>query len=121
MLSSMSPTFIESKDHIGILGTPGGSRIISMVLLGILEAADGKGPAEWVALPRYHHQYLTDVIQHEPGALSADIVSALKKKGHAFKSVGRQYGNMQAIMHDTKRNKVSAASDPRGAGSAIVE
>lgn len=121
MLSSMSPTFIESKDHIGILGTPGGSRIISMVLLGILEAAEGKGPAEWVALPRYHHQYLTDVIQHEPGALSADIVSALKKKGHAFKSVGRQYGNMQAIMHDTKRNKVSAASDPRGAGSAIVE
>ena len=118
MLSSMSPTFFETNDQIGILGTPGGSRIISMVLLGILEAAEGKEPAEWVVLPRYHHQYLPDVIQHEPGALSDDVINALEQKGHILKSVGRQYGNMQAILR-TKNTK--AASDPRGAGVAIVE
>jgi gamma-glutamyltranspeptidase/glutathione hydrolase len=118
MLSSMSPTFFETNDQIGILGTPGGSRIISMVLLGILEAAEGKEPAEWVVLPRYHHQYLPDVIQHEPGALNDDVINALEKKGHILKSVGRPYGNMQAILR-TKHTK--AASDPRGAGVAIVE
>src|SRR5690606_34072830 len=41
-LSSMTPTFVEMKDGVAILGTPGGSRIISMVLLGVLEAVDGK-------------------------------------------------------------------------------
>ncbi|MGB1702899.1 MAG: gamma-glutamyltransferase, partial [Cycloclasticus sp.] len=57
MLSSMSPTFIETKEYIGVLGTPGGSRIISMVLLGILDAEQGHTPESWVNLPRYHHQY----------------------------------------------------------------
>jgi gamma-glutamyltranspeptidase/glutathione hydrolase len=50
MLSSMSPTFMESDDHVVILGTPGGSRIITMVLQGILAAASGQGNAgDWVA------------------------------------------------------------------------
>ena len=56
-LSSMTPTFLETDDRIGIIGTPGGSRIISMVLLGVLDFVDGNKPASWVNLPRYHHQY----------------------------------------------------------------
>ncbi|MEK7207562.1 MAG: gamma-glutamyltransferase, partial [Pseudomonadota bacterium] len=57
-LSSMTPTFLESDDAVVVLGTPGGSRIISMVLLATLEMAHGRGgPKEWVALPRFHHQY----------------------------------------------------------------
>jgi gamma-glutamyltranspeptidase/glutathione hydrolase len=43
MLSSMTPTFVETKDGVAILGTPGGSRIITMLLLGILDLADGNG------------------------------------------------------------------------------
>lgn len=117
-LSSMTPTFLETADKVAILGTPGGSRIISMVLLGTLEFANGKLPGDWVSVPRYHHQYLPDAIQHEPDALSPDLMTALRAKGHSFKDVGRRYGNMQAVLWHRPTNLVFAASDPRGEGSA---
>ena len=121
MLSSMSPTFIETDDSVGLLGTPGGSRIISMLLLAILEAEKGAQASSWVALPRYHHQYLPDVVQHEPEALSDELKAALIAKGHKLESVGRTYGNMHAILWDKKNGRVTAASDPRGRGMALVE
>ncbi len=121
MLSSMSPTFIESEHRVGLLGTPGGSRIISMVLLAILDAEKLAQPSSWVALPRYHHQYLPDVIQHEPNTFNKQVETSLKLKGHQLKSVGRRYGNMHAILWDKQASKVTAASDSRGAGQAIVE
>ena len=117
-LSSMTPTFLETDDKVALLGTPGGSRIISMVLLGALEFAAGGLPSDWVSVPRYHHQYLPDVIQHEPDALAPDLMTALRAMGHSFKDVGRQYGNMQAILWHRPTNLVFAASDPRGEGSA---
>lgn len=121
MLSSMSPTFIETDEKVGVLGTPGGSRIISMVLLGILDAEQGHSPESWVNLPRYHHQYLPDVIQHEPNTFKEETVLKLIKKGHKLKSVGRSYGNMHAILWNKKPNKLMAASDRRGSGLAVVE
>ena len=51
-LSSMSPSFIDTQDRVAVLGTPGGSRIITMVLLGILDFADGNGPQSWVSKGR---------------------------------------------------------------------
>ncbi|MCK5499526.1 MAG: gamma-glutamyltransferase, partial [Gammaproteobacteria bacterium] len=119
-LSSMSPTFIESEDRVGILGTPGGSRIISMVLLGILDFAEGHLPNSWVSIPRYHHQYLPDEVQFEKGGLSFLQQRALEKRGHVLNEKNRRYGNMQAILWDKKINKVFAASDPRGEGKAVV-
>ena len=119
-LSSMSPTFIETDDRIGILGTPGGSRIISMVLLGILDFADGKLPNSWVTVPRYHHQYLPDEVQFEKSGFSYLQQRALEKRGHVLKEKNRRYGNMQAILWDKKINKLFAASDPRGEGKAVV-
>ena len=119
-LSSMSPTFIETEDRVGILGTPGGSRIISMVLLGILDFADGNLPNSWVSVPRYHHQYLPDEVQFEKGGLSILQQRALEKRGHVLKEKNRRYGNMQAILWDKKINLVFAASDPRGEGKAVV-
>ena len=65
-LSSMSPTFIDSPSEFTSFGTPGGSRIPSMVLLSILQYLDGRPIASWPAVSRYHHQYLPDVIEHEP-------------------------------------------------------
>lgn len=121
MLSSMSPTFFETDDKVGLLGTPGGSRIISMVLLALLDAAQGQDPQSWVSLARYHHQYLPDWIQHEPNALSEQTIAQLKAKGHQLQSVGKSYGNMHAILWDKKSNTVSAASDPRHSGKASVE
>lgn len=117
-LSSMTPTFLETDDKVAILGTPGGSRIISMVLLGTLAFADGGLPSDWVSRPRYHHQFMPDVIQHEPDALSAGVMNGLRAMGHTFKNVGRSYGNMQAVLWHQPTNLIFAASDPRGEGSA---
>ena len=119
-LSSMSPSMLESPNSIAVLGTPGGSRIISMVFLGALEYLQDKPVDEWVSRTRFHHQYLPDVIQHEPGTISAATMNDLKARGHNFKDVGRQYGNMQAILIDKKSGAVSAASDPRAIGRAEV-
>ncbi len=119
-LSSMTPTFLETDDRIGILGTPGGSRIISMVLLGVLDFADGHLPESWVSLPRYHHQYLPDEILFEQGGLTISEQEALKRKGHKLNEKNRKYGNMQAIMVWKKKNISFAASDPRGEGKAEV-
>lgn len=118
-LSSMSPTFVESERGVAILGTPGGSRIITMALLGILSHADGGLPADWVARPRFHHQYLPDEIQYESGALSAEVMRTLRARGHRLTEVG-PYGNMQAVFWDFGANRVYAASDARGIGSARV-
>jgi len=119
-LSSMSPTFVESEAGVAILGTPGGSRIITMVLLGILDQADGNGPESWVSLPRYHHQYLPDVVQFEPGAFSAELQRDLQARGHELKPLDSGYGNMQAIYWDRQTGRVTPASDPRGIGDARV-
>jgi gamma-glutamyltranspeptidase/glutathione hydrolase len=119
-LSSMSPTFVDSTEGVAILGTPGGSRIISMVLLGILDLAEGNGPASWVSRPRFHHQYLPDAVQFEPGAFDADLIAALTARGHAIEPLDSTYGNMQAIYWDRRSGRVFAASDPRGGGQARV-
>ena len=118
MLSSMTPTFIEHDESVAILGTPGGSRIISMVLLGALQAMYGAPVTDWVKLPRFHHQYLPDAIQFEPGGLSTAQQTALRAKGHRLQPISYRYGNMQAIRWD--KSGVYAAADPRGLGSAQV-
>jgi len=120
MLSSMSPTIVETKDRIAILGTPGGSRIITMVLEGILGVLDGKSAEAIVTAPRFHHQYLPDVVQFEPGALSTDEQAALARMGHVLKPLDDRYGNMQAVILDRKTGVIQAASDPRGEGQAVV-
>lgn len=121
MLSSMSPTFIESEDKLAIIGTPGGSRIITMVLHGILSAIEGKTAMQVVNLPRYHHQYLPDVIQYEPKAFSNKTIKTLEQLGHKLKPLSNTFGNMHIVIWDKKENKVSAASDERGEGEAQVK
>jgi len=120
-LSSMSPTFIEDERGVAVLGTPGGSRIITMVLLAILDYAAGGDPQSMVSLPRYHHQYLPDVIQYEEGAFNDKEMQALKAKGHKFEQTRWAYGNMQAVVWRRGENKVLAASDPRVIGKAEVK
>ncbi|MEK7840315.1 MAG: gamma-glutamyltransferase, partial [Pseudomonadota bacterium] len=119
-LSSMTPTFLETDDRVVILGTPGGSRIISMVLLATLEVADGRGDAEaWVRKPRFHHQYLPDRVEYEPGALDRAGREHLKKLGHLQREL-RPYGNMQIVVWDKRLGRLQAASDPRGGGEGKV-
>ncbi|MHB8455562.1 MAG: gamma-glutamyltransferase [Acidiferrobacterales bacterium] len=120
-LSSMTPTFLETPDAVVVLGTPGGSRIISMVLLATLEVAEHRGSVkDWVALKRFHHQYLPDQVEYEPGAFSASEIHGLEDMGYKLKPVESGYGNMQALVWYKKRNRVEAASDPRGEGQSWV-
>ena len=120
-LSSMSPTLMIGEDRVAAIGTPGGSRIITMVLLGILDFMDGNEPESWVALPRYHHQYLPDKVFAEPDAFNTEDVSALEAMGHTVQVGERRWGNMHGVMWDRKTGEVTAGSDARSdAGKAIV-
>lgn len=129
MLSSMTPTFMESANKVAVLGTPGGTRIITMVLLGVLGYDAGLGAQEVAALPRYHHQWLPDVIDAESGAFSADVAQALQAMGHKVELPGdvaaggrgssHVWGNFQTVEWDKRTNTLSTGSDPRnpvGAG-----
>jgi len=120
MLSSMSPTIVENINNqdYAVIGTPGGSRIITMVLHGILNFTENKSAKDIVSLPRYHHQYLPDRIQVEPNTLSSNVRAKMIFKGHQIKNLSGQYGNMQIVIN--RNNKMSAASDSRGEGLAVV-
>jgi len=119
MLSSMTPTFVIGPDRTFIVGTPGGSRIISMVLLASLGfMLDESTPADWVNIPRFHHQFLPDVVQHEAGAFSPTVTTELQKRGHALKLMNRQYGNMHAIVLDRETGQLTGITDYRGEGVA---
>lgn len=117
MLSSMTPTFVETDRGVLILGTPGGSRITSMVLLGVLDWLEGHDATHVASLPRFHHQYLPDEISFENGALDADEQSALRSRGHRLSQARSSYGNMQVVTWDYLTGEVAAASDPRGEGA----
>ncbi|TVP54602.1 MAG: gamma-glutamyltransferase [Halomonadaceae bacterium] len=116
-LSSMSPIIMTTPEHTWLLGTPGGSRIITMNFLGLLHALEGMDPETLVSQPRFHHQYLPDQIQHEPDTFPPETRQALKAMGHSLDDLGRRYGNMQVIRIGA-HGLTEAASDPRGSGSA---
>ena len=114
MLSSMTPTFLESDRGFVILGTPGGSRIISMILLAALEWIGGGDAKSMVSLPRFHHQYHPDYVLYEEEAFKREEINELESMGHIFKKSNRQFGNMQIILLDHDNNEIEIASDPRG-------
>lgn len=119
-LSSMTPSFIETPRGLMIIGSPGGSYIISMVILGTLNYLDGMRAAEIVKSPRYHMQYLPDEVDYESGAFTDVEVKALQLKGQKLSEGKRRWGNMQVVTWDFATGKVEAASDPRGEGEGLV-
>jgi gamma-glutamyltranspeptidase/glutathione hydrolase len=118
-LSSMTPSFMIGHDRVIVLGTPGGSRIITMVLLGILGFDEGLTPEQVVALPRFHHQYLPDEIFLEPGALPSEVVNKLEAMGHGVTLHGSTWGNMQAVEWDRRNDTLSGGTDPRNPVGAV--
>ena len=114
MLSSMTPTFLESDRGFVILGTPGGSRIISMILLSALDWINGGDAKSMVSIPRFHHQYYPDYVLYEDKAFSQIEINNLEEMGHKLKKSNRQFGNMQVIQWDREKNEIYVASDPRG-------
>lgn len=121
-LSSMTPTFLENDEAVVVLGTPGGSRIISMVLLATLDFAQGHGrPEEWVGRPRFHHQYLPDIVAYEANAFDETERRTLEQRGYKLEAVRGGYGNMQLVTWYKKTGRVEAVSDPRGEGRGLVQ
>lgn len=117
MLSSMTPTFIIGPERTLILGTPGGSRIISMVLLASIGfMLDETPPADWVNAPRFHHQFLPDVVQVEPD-FPAQAIRSLEGRGHHVTVLDKPYGNMQAILFERKTGRLTGIADRRGEGA----
>ncbi|MBS0192946.1 MAG: gamma-glutamyltransferase [Proteobacteria bacterium] len=121
-LSSMSPTFMLSPDKVVLLGSSGGSRIITNVMRGILGFDDGLTPQQVVTRPHFHHQYLPDEIMLEPQALSDDVVARLRAMGYTLSTRNSTWGIMQAVEWDRRSNTLSGGSDPRNpVGSARVQ
>lgn len=126
-LSSMAPTFLINKERIAVLGTPGGSRIPTMLLLSTLAFVDEKGPLSFVSLPRFHHQYLPDVLQYESDAFNKRIRAKLTKMGYRLQKIRSDYGgprlyygDMQGLEWNRQNDTLLAASDPRNIGLAEV-
>lgn len=111
MLSSMSPTMILREGRpVLITGSPGGSRIITIVLQMIINMIDhGMNIAAASAAPRIHHQWLPDQLYVEEG-ISPDTIALLRAMGH---DVQRQNaaGSVQSILIEAGR--MTGASDPR--------
>jgi gamma-glutamyltranspeptidase/glutathione hydrolase len=119
-LSSMAPTFVEGPRGLLIVGSKGGSRIISQVLGAVLGFVEGQGARDLVAAPRLHHQYLPDRVYFERGALSPAEQDALRRLGHELREVESGWGNMQAVWWDPAGDTLAAAADPRGVGTGAV-
>ena len=119
MLSSMTPTIVEKdKKLFMVLGTPGGSTIITSVFQTILNVIDHKmGMQEAVDAKKFHHQWLPDVIVIEKNSISKESLEKIKKIGHKIMervSIGR----MDCILVN-KDNSLEGGADKRGDNTAL--
>lgn len=118
-LSSMTPTFVITPERTSVLGTPGGSRIISMVALGVLGLLDGHSAEAVAAAPRFHHQFEPDVISAETDAFTPEIAKALEAMGHTVAAGERTWGNMQIVSWWRADGRVEAGFDPRWKSASV--
>lgn len=119
MLSSMTPSILEKDGKLFmVVGTPGGSTIITSVFQAILNVVDfGMTMQEAVAAPRFHHQWLPDQIDYEPNAISENVRESLKQKGYTLKE-RKPYGRVEGILVNTD-GTYQAGADPRGDDKAV--
>lgn len=121
-LSSMTPTIVEPPGGgprpALVLGSPGGSRIITAVLQVLVNVVDHGMPLqEAVDSPRFHHQWQPDRIDHEPRCFPADVAENLRSRGHSLNVPSHHLGNVNAIGLDSRGHWLGAA-DPRRDGAA---
>jgi gamma-glutamyltranspeptidase/glutathione hydrolase len=114
MLSCMTPTIIEKEGKLFmVVGTPGGSTIITSVFQTILNVIDfDKSMQSAVTAKRFHHQWLPDTVSTEKDALDSLTIEKLTKKGYQIK-VGGAIGRVDAILK-TKWGYYQGGADPRG-------
>jgi gamma-glutamyltranspeptidase/glutathione hydrolase len=114
MLSSMTPTIIEKDGKLFmVVGTPGGSTIITSVFQTILNVVEfDQSMQKAVNSKRFHHQWLPDEVASEKGAIDSLALIRLEQKGYKFK-VGAKIGRVDAIMLN-KWGYYEGGADPRG-------
>jgi gamma-glutamyltranspeptidase/glutathione hydrolase len=121
MLSSMTPTIVLKNGKLFMsVGTPGGSTIITSVLQTILNVHEfGMTMQEAVDTPRFHHQWLPDIIRMEPNSFSPELTLELKNKGYIIhEKESRIIGQVDGIMVlDDKR--LEGGADHRGDDTAV--
>jgi gamma-glutamyltranspeptidase/glutathione hydrolase len=121
MLSAMTPTIVEKNGKLAmILGTPGGSTIITSVLQIILNVYEfDMGIQAAVSAARFHHQWLPDLIVFEPNQFEESLINALQQKQYQIKEeYSRIIGRVDAI-HLSEHGEISTGADPRGDDKAV--
>ena len=121
MLSSMTPTLVEKDGKFWMtVGTPGGSTIITSVLQTILNVHEfGMTMQDAVNAPRFHHQWLPDVVLFEPNGFDQEIIDALSSKGYQINTenspvIGKVDGIL--VMPD---GQLEGGADRRGDDTAV--
>jgi gamma-glutamyltranspeptidase/glutathione hydrolase len=119
-LSAMTPTIVEKDGRVKfVLGTPGGSTIITSVAQVLVDAIDyGMTLTEANDAKRIHHQHLPDRIYVEPFGLSQDTVDRLTGMGHQIQFRGGYSGRVETIEVDFENGFLYGRSDLRGGGLA---
>ncbi|RIW15581.1 gamma-glutamyltransferase [Algoriphagus lacus] len=121
MLSSMTPTIVEKAGKLWmVVGTPGGSTIITSVLQTILNVGEFEmGMQEAVEAPRFHHQWLPDLVNFEPKSFDSVLVATLKSRGYLINENNSPIiGKVDAILV-LPDGKLEGGADPRGDDKAV--
>jgi len=121
MLSSMSPTIIEKDGKLFmVIGTPGGSTIITSVLQCFLNVAEyGMTMQQSVSKPRFHHQWLPDDVMYEPKGFAPEVIAHLKAKGYKPREENFVIiGKVDAILVQPD-GTLEGGADPRGDDTAV--
>jgi gamma-glutamyltranspeptidase / glutathione hydrolase len=121
MLSSMTPTVVtKGARTVLVLGSPGGSHIITTVLQVVLNVLDFKmNVQQAVDAPRFHHQWTPDVVTIEQQGFPADVLTSLQAMGHTTRVASEDMGEVHAIAIDPSTGVRYGASDPRGEGVTL--